>query len=187
MSTELSAELSIRLRGTVGYVPQDPFLFQSTIKVNFYAAAPSAKDEEMWEALRFAASDELIRQLPDGLETVIGERGVRLSGGERQRIVLARAILRKPTILILDEATSALDSDNETIVQESIERLRGSMTIIVIAHRLSTLRHADQVIVLDKGRLIQQGGYNQLSTEMDGLFRSVTGNPESKIRKERSK
>ncbi|MGQ5389713.1 ABC transporter ATP-binding protein [Paenibacillus sp. M.A.Huq-84] len=167
---ELSAELSIRLRGTVGYVPQDPFLFHSTIKENFYAAAPSATDEEMWEALRFAASDELIRQLPDGLETVIGERGVRLSGGERQRIVLARAILRKPAILILDEATSALDSDNEAIIQKSIERLRGSMTIIVIAHRLSTLRHADQVIVLDKGRLIQQGGYNKLSTEMDGLF-----------------
>lgn len=167
---QLSAELSIRLRGSVGYVPQDPFLFHSTIKENFYAAAPSATDEEMWKALRFAASDELIRQLPDGLETVIGERGIRLSGGERQRIVLARAILRKPAILILDEATSALDSDNEAIIQESIERLRGSMTIIVIAHRLSTLRYADQVIVLDKGRLIQQGGYNQLSTEMGGLF-----------------
>ncbi|MBP1991694.1 ABC transporter ATP-binding protein [Paenibacillus eucommiae] len=167
---ELSAELSIRVRGSVGYVPQDPFLFHSTIKKNFYAAAPDATDEEMWEALRFAASEELVRQMPDGLETVIGERGVRLSGGERQRIVLARAILRKPAILILDEATSALDSDNEAIIQESIERLRGSMTIIVIAHRLSTLRHADQVIVLDKGRLIQQGGYNQLSKQMDGLF-----------------
>ncbi|MCQ6561555.1 ABC transporter ATP-binding protein [Paenibacillus mendelii] len=166
----LDAELAMRLRGSVGYVPQDPFLFHSTIKENLYAAAPHATDEEMWEALRFAASDELIRQLHQGLDTVIGERGVRLSGGERQRIVLARAILRKPAILILDEATSALDSENEAIIQESIERMRGSMTIIVIAHRLSTLRHADQVIVLDKGRLIQQGGFNQLSAEMGGLF-----------------
>lgn len=176
----LSTDLSMRLRGSIGYVPQDPFLFHSTIRENLYAAAPNATDEEMWEALRFAASDELIRQLPQGLETVIGERGARLSGGERQRIVLARAILRKPAILILDEATSALDSENEAIIQESIERLRGSMTIIVIAHRLSTLRHADQVIVLDKGRLIQQGGFKQLSTESGGLFGQLLDIQEAK-------
>lgn len=167
---ELDAELSVKLRSSLGYVPQDPYLFHSTIRENFYAAAPEATDEAMWEALRFAASEELVRQLPEGLDTVIGERGVRLSGGERQRIVLARAILRKPAILILDEATSALDSGNEAVIQESIERLRGRMTIIVIAHRLSTVRNADQIIVLDKGMLVQQGSYLQLSREIGGLF-----------------
>lgn len=145
------------LRGGIGYVAQDPFLFNESIRDNLKLVAPDASDNELWEALRFSASDEFVHGLPLGLDTVIGDRGIRLSGGERQRIVLARAILKKPSILVLDEATSALDSENEQRIQEALEQLKGSMTIIVIAHRLSTIRHADQVIVMEQGRVIQQG------------------------------
>jgi ABC-type multidrug transport system fused ATPase/permease subunit len=158
------------LRRSASYVSQDPFLFHASIRENLSIAAPDASEEQMWEALRFSASDEFIRELPGGLDTVLGDRGVRLSGGERQRIVLARAILRKPSILVLDEATSALDSGNESRIQEALERLSGHMTIIVIAHRLSTIRNADQVIVLDHGRIIQHGGFHELSKETGGMF-----------------
>lgn len=166
----LGPEEAMQLRRSVGYVPQEPFLFHASIKQNLLVVSPHASEDEMWEALRFAAADGLVGQLPGGLDTVVGDRGVRLSGGERQRIVLARAILRKPAILILDEATSALDSENEGIIQNALDRLRGSMTIIVIAHRLSSLRHADQVIVMDNGEIVQQGNYKQLSMEKGGLF-----------------
>ncbi|XEC95522.1 ABC transporter ATP-binding protein [Paenibacillus tarimensis] len=160
-------------RHSIGYVSQDPFLFHSSIRENLLLAAPDASEEQLWLALDFAAASEFVQRLPDGLETVLGDRGVRLSGGERQRIVLARAILRKPAILILDEATSALDSENEAKVQEAIDRLKGSMTIIVIAHRLSTIRNADQVIVMEKGKIIQQGAYRQLSEEKRGTFHQL--------------
>lgn len=163
----------LSLRGSIGYVAQDPFLFNESIRDNLKLAAPEASDDELWEALRFSASDEFVRRLPQGLDTVIGDRGVRLSGGERQRIVLARAILKRPSILVLDEATSALDSENERRIQEALEQLKGSMTIIVIAHRLSTIRHADQVIVMEQGRIIQQGGYQQLSQDQKGTFRQL--------------
>lgn len=113
--------------------------------------------------------------LPKEIDTLIGDRGVRLSGGERQRLVLARAILRKPSILILDEATSALDTENEVKIQSALERLKGTMTIIVIAHRLSTIRNADQVIVLGKGEIVQKGEFNQLAKERKGVFRNLLG------------
>lgn len=161
------------LRGGIGYVAQDPFLFNESIRDNLKLVAPDASDNELWEALRFSASDEFVHGLPLGLDTVIGDRGIRLSGGERQRIVLARAILKKPSILVLDEATSALDSENEQRIQEALEQLKGSMTIIVIAHRLSTIRHADQVIVMEQGRVIQQGGYQQLAQDHKGTFRQL--------------
>ena len=103
---------------------------------------PNASEETIWEALEFAAAADFVRKFPQGLDTLIGDRGIRLSGGERQRLVLARAILRKPSILVLDEATSALDTENEAKIQKAIERLKGTMTIIVIAHRLSTIRNA---------------------------------------------
>lgn len=134
---------------------------------------PNADDAELWKSLEFSASDEFVRKLPQGLDTVIGDRGIRLSGGERQRIVLARAILKRPSILVLDEATSALDSENERMIQEALELLKGSMTIVVIAHRLSTIRNADHVIVMDHGEVIQQGGYQQLSQESKGTFRQL--------------
>jgi ABC-type multidrug transport system fused ATPase/permease subunit len=162
------------LRQSISYVSQDPFLFNGTIRDNLLMIDPNAKDEQLWKALRFSAAEEFVRLLPNGLDTIIGDRGVRLSGGERQRLVLARAILRKPKILILDEATSALDSDNEAKIQEAIEGLKGRMTIIVIAHRLSTIRNADDVIVLDRGEIIQKGGFDQLAQKR-GIFKNLLG------------
>ncbi|MCS0788053.1 ABC transporter ATP-binding protein/permease [Cytobacillus firmus] len=170
----LSKENLLSLRRSISYVPQDPFLFNTTIRENLMLIQPSATEEQIWEALEFAAAD-FVKKLPRGLDTLIGDRGIRLSGGERQRLVLARAIVRKPSILVLDEATSALDTENETKIQESLEKLKGKMTIIVIAHRLSTIRNADQVVVLDKGEIIQIGGFGQLAKESTGMFSSLLG------------
>lgn len=166
----LVSEGNLSFRQSVSYVSQEPFLFHATIRENLSVAAPDATEEQMWEALRYAASESFVRNMPLGLDTVLGDRGVRLSGGERQRIVLARAILRKPSVLILDEATSALDSDNEAKIKEMLDKLKGSMTIIVIAHRLSTIRNADQVIVLDQGKLVGAGDYQQLSKQSESVF-----------------
>jgi len=147
-------ERRLALRHAVSYVAQDPFLFHASIRDNLKAVRPEAAEEELWEALRFSASEDFVKRLPEGLDTVVGDRGIRLSGGERQRLVLARAILRRPSILVLDEATSALDADNEARIQEAIDRLKGRMTIIVIAHRLSTIRGADQVVVMERGEAV---------------------------------
>ncbi|CAI6036561.1 ABC transporter ATP-binding protein [Cohnella sp. JJ-181] len=172
----LSGERLHALRQSIGYVPQDPFLFNDTIRNNLTMVKPSASEEELWECLAFSASADFVRRLPQGLDTYIGDRGVRLSGGERQRLVLARAILRKPAILILDEATSALDSENESKIQEALEKLRGRMTLVVIAHRLSTIRGADQVVVLDQGTVVQCGSFAELAAEKRGLFGSLLDN-----------
>ncbi|GIQ63566.1 hypothetical protein PACILC2_21340 [Paenibacillus cisolokensis] len=158
------------LRRSVSYVAQDPYLFHATIRENLLLVAPGESEERLWEALRQAAADDFVRKLPDGLDTVIGDRGIRLSGGERQRIVLARALMRKPSVLVLDEATSALDAENEALIAETLERLKGSMTIIVIAHRFSTIRHADRVVVLERGEVVQQGELRQLARETAGTF-----------------
>jgi ABC-type multidrug transport system fused ATPase/permease subunit len=166
----------LSLRQSISYVPQDPFLFHASIRENLLMIEPEATEQEIWEALEFSVSAEYVSRLPQGLDTIIGDRGIRLSGGERQRIVLARAILRKPSILILDEATSALDTENEAKIQEALERLKGKMTIIVIAHRLSTIRNADQVIVLDQGKIVQNGGFNQLAGERGSVFSNLLGN-----------
>jgi ABC-type multidrug transport system fused ATPase/permease subunit len=172
----ISNEKVYALRQSISYVPQDPFLFNGSIKDNLLMIDPNATEEQIWEALEFAASAEFVRKLPEGLDTLIGDRGIRLSGGERQRLVLARAILRKPSILILDEATSALDRENEAKIQEALERLQGRLTMIVIAHRMSTIRKADQVIVIDQGQIIQKGEYDQLAEEREGLFSNLLGN-----------
>nr|WP_244865064.1 ABC transporter ATP-binding protein [Xylanibacillus composti] len=169
----LTASMALRLRNSVSYVSQDPFLFHGSIRENLAIAAPQASEEEMWEALRFSVSDGFVRELPQGLDTVIGDRGIRLSGGERQRIVLARAMLRKPSVLVLDEATSALDTENEKKIQQAIEQLKGKMTIIVIAHRLSTIRNADQVVVMDQGTVVQQGNYQALAADGAGVFQRL--------------
>ncbi|WP_338449852.1 ABC transporter ATP-binding protein [Niallia oryzisoli] len=171
----LTNENIFSLRRSISYVPQDPFLFNATVRDNLLMIEPNASDEEVWGALEFASAAEFVKKLPNGLDTLIGDRGIRLSGGERQRIVLARAILRKPSILVLDEATSALDTENERKIQEAIEQLKGKMTIIVIAHRLSTIRNADQVIVLDKGRVVQNGSFHQLALDSNGLFSLLLG------------
>jgi ABC-type multidrug transport system fused ATPase/permease subunit len=155
-------ETRLTLRSSISYVAQDPFLFHASIRENLQIVRPDAGEEDMWEALRFSASDEFVKNLPGGLDTVVGDRGGRLSGGERQRLVLARAILRRPSILVLDEATSALDSENEGKIQMALDRLKGTMTIIVIAHRLSTIRHADRVIMLEQGEVLREEEHQQV-------------------------
>ncbi|MGE1214840.1 ABC transporter ATP-binding protein [Bacillus toyonensis] len=173
--TPLTTDNLLSLRQAISYVPQDPFLFNASIRENLMMIDSNVNEEQIWAALEFAVATEFVRMLPNGLDTLIGDRGVRLSGGERQRLVLARAILRKPSILVLDEATSALDTENEVKIQSAIERLKGTMTIVVIAHRLSTIRNADQVIVLGKGEIVQKGEFNQLAKERKGVFRNLLG------------
>ncbi|MDF2835618.1 MAG: multidrug transporter [Paenibacillus sp.] len=166
----LSAANLAAYRRSISYVPQDPFLFNASIRDNMTLVLQGASDEQIWEALRFASCAEFVSRLPEGLDTLIGDRGVRLSGGERQRLVLARAIIRKPSVLVLDEATSALDTDNERHIQEAIDRLKGSMTIIIVAHRLSTLRGADKVFILGQGKLIEQGDFSSLASDPAGYL-----------------
>lgn len=160
-------------RKSIGYVPQDPFLLNTSIKENLLWACPGAAEAEIWEALRLASVDSFVYSLPDKLNTVVGDRGVRLSGGERQRIVLARALLRKPSILILDEATSSLDSENEERIQQAIENLKGKMTIVVIAHRISTIRNADKILVLEHGHIVEEGDYRSLLKNTAGRFHAL--------------
>ena len=118
-------------------------------------------------------AEQFVRELPNQLETILGDRGMRLSGGQRQRLALARAIIRKPDLLILDEATSSLDTESERLIQESIDTLSGEMTIVVIAHRLSTIRNADYVYVLDKGKIIEEGSYHELTKQADSLLKKM--------------
>lgn len=160
-------------RAQIGYVTQDTFLFNDTIRFNLDWASPGADEAEMMRALENAAAADYVSRLPQGLDTVIGERGVRLSGGERQRLSLARALLRKPRLLVLDEATSALDSENEERIYRAIARLHGAMTIVVITHRLSTIRNADLIHVLDGGRLVASGTWEELDTGENPRFRDL--------------
>ncbi|MFW2437940.1 MAG: ABC transporter ATP-binding protein [Arenicellales bacterium] len=151
---ELAPEILPAWREHVAYVPQEVHLFDDSIRSNLnWACKEEKQEEDLWAALEAAAAADFIRQLPDGLDSLVGERGLRLSGGERQRIALARAILRKPDVLILDEATSALDRENEHRIQEAISQLHGNLTIILIAHRESTVQQADYVIELDRGKV----------------------------------
>ena len=126
--------------------------------------------EELWEVCRFSYAEEFINQLPEGIDTIVGDRGVRLSGGQRQRIALARALVRKPELLILDEATSALDTDSERFIQKSINNLTGNMTILVIAHRLSTIVKAEMIYVLKDGSVVEQGSYIELMQRKERFF-----------------
>nr|MBA2670552.1 ABC transporter ATP-binding protein [Gemmatimonadota bacterium] len=149
-------------RKHIGYVAQDTFFFHDTVRTNLLWASPDASDQELWEALTLASASHFVEQLPAGIETVVGDRGVKLSGGERQRLALARALLRKPELLILDEATSSLDSENERRVQRAIESLHGEMTILIIAHRLATIRDADHIHVMERGRIVESGAWDDL-------------------------
>jgi ATP-binding cassette, subfamily C, bacterial len=157
-------------RSQIGYVPQDTFLFHDTVRENLLWARPGASDGEIREALRLAAAEDFVSRLPEGMETILGDRGVRLSGGERQRLALARALLRKPSLLILDEATSNLDSENERRIQSAIEELHGSMTILIITHRLFTTRSADEIYVLEQGRSVESGDIDTLVARKQGRF-----------------
>ena len=150
------------LAEAMGVVSQETYLFHATVRENLRFAKPDATDDEVEEAARAAQIHELIATLPEGYDTVVGERGYRFSGGERQRIAIARTILRNPPILVLDEATSALDTQTERLVQEALERLAEGRTTIAIAHRLSTVRDADQIVVLDRGRIAEIGTHEEL-------------------------
>jgi ATP-binding cassette subfamily B protein len=150
------------LAATVGVVSQETYLFHASVRENLRFAKPEATDEEIEDAARAAQIHELVATLPDGYDTVVGERGYRFSGGEKQRIAIARTILRNPPVLVLDEATSSLDTQTERLVQEALELLSEGRTTIAIAHRLSTVRDADQIVVLDRGRVVEIGRYAEL-------------------------
>jgi ATP-binding cassette subfamily B protein len=150
------------LARTIGVVSQETYLFHASIKENLRFAKPDATDEEIEEAARAARIHDLILSLPDGYDTIVGERGYRFSGGEKQRMAIARTILRNPPVLVLDEATSALDTRTERAVQEALDRLAEERTTIAIAHRLSTIRDADQIVVLERGRIVERGTHDEL-------------------------
>jgi ATP-binding cassette, subfamily B, bacterial len=157
------------LGDVIGFVTQETYLFHDTIRANLQYARPDATDEELRAATRAAAIDERIAELPDGYDTVVGERGYKLSGGEKQRIAIARVLLKDPRILILDEATSALDTVSERLIQAALERLMEGRTTIAIAHRLSTILRADLILVYDRGRIVERGTHAQLLAH-DGLY-----------------
>ncbi len=150
------------LRDAIGVVTQDPHLFHDTLAANLRYARPEATDEELWEALAAAQIADLVRTLPNGLDTVVGERGYRFSGGEKQRLAIARLLLKAPSIVVLDEATAHLDSESEAAVQRALATALTGRTSLVIAHRLSTVRSADQILVLDEGRIVERGRHEEL-------------------------
>jgi ABC-type multidrug transport system fused ATPase/permease subunit len=150
------------LREAIGVVTQESFLFNGSIRENLLMGKPTATDAELWRAVDAANARQFIERLPQGLESVVGERGVKLSVGEKQRLSIARALLKDPPILILDEATASVDTATERLIQEALEHLMANRTSIVIAHRLSTIVHADQILVLDRGRIIERGTHDEL-------------------------
>ena len=159
----------LEFRRSIALVPQDPVIFAATVMENIRFGNPEATDEEIFEAARSAAAHEFVSELPQGYDTYVGERGVMLSGGQKQRVAIARAILRNAPVLLLDEATSALDAENERLVQNAFDHLTEGRTTIVVAHRLATVKKADRIIVLDKGKIVAQGNHDKLINEK-GLY-----------------
>ena len=157
------------VRASIGIVPQDTVLFNDTIAYNIGYGRPDASREEVEESARMASVEKFIQNLPDGFDTMVGERGLKLSGGEKQRVAIARTILKKPRILLFDEATSALDTRTERDIQESLKEVSKGRTTLVIAHRLSTVVDADEIIVLDRGRIVEKGTHHHL-LEMKGQY-----------------
>jgi ATP-binding cassette subfamily B protein len=157
------------LRSNIGIVQQNVYLFSGSVKENIAYGKPNATDEEIEAAAILAGAHEFIKELPNGYDTYVGERGVKLSGGQRQRISIARVFLKNPRVLILDEATSALDNESERLVQQSLEKLAKGRTTITIAHRLTTIRNADRIIVLTKEGIAESGTHNEL-IEKDGIY-----------------
>jgi ATP-binding cassette subfamily B protein len=163
-------DLSLQsLEDAVGYVTQDAYMFHDTIRANLHYARPGAGDRELWAALEAAQIRDLIESLPEGLDTVVGDRGYRLSGGERQRLAIARLLLKAPAIVVLDEATAHLDSESEQAVQRALDTALEGRTSLVIAHRLSTVRNADRILVVEDGRVVASGTHDALLSE-GGLY-----------------
>ncbi|HSW92238.1 MAG TPA: ABC transporter ATP-binding protein, partial [Candidatus Saccharimonadales bacterium] len=161
------------LRQNIAYVPQEPYLFHRSLRENISYGKPDASDEEIMEAVTKANARDFVDTLPNGLDTLVGERGVKLSGGQRQRIAIARAILKDAPILILDEATSALDSESEKLIQDALTKLMKDRTSIVVAHRLSTIAGLDRIIVLDHGEIVEEGPHAALIKRQKGIYASL--------------
>jgi len=161
------------LRGLFGLVTQGTFLFRDTVEYNIAYGKPGASREEIEEAARRAHAHDFIMALPEGYLTVVGERGVKLSGGQRQRIAIARAFVKNPSILILDEATSDLDAESESLIQDALADLMRGRTLLIIAHRLRTVRDADRVVVVHEGRIAETGGHGELLARTDGIYRRL--------------
>ncbi len=166
----LVADNSLLWHNFISYIPQDPILLNSSVRENLIRFHPEASEYDMVNALKKSLAWGFVEKFPDGIDTVIGERGIRLSGGERQRIILARALLGNPKLLILDEATSALDYESEKIIADSIHSLRGKMSVIIVAHRLSSIQIADRVIVIENGKITENGTYHELASNSDGYL-----------------
>lgn len=164
------------LRKNIGIVQQNVFLFDTSIRENIIYGNPNANDEEVIEAARKANILDFIENLPDGFETLTGERGVKLSGGQKQRISIARAFLKNPPILIFDEATSSLDTESEAYIQKAMEELSQNRTTVIIAHRLSTVRNADLLYVINKGKIVEQGTHDELMAKKDYYHNLYTKN-----------
>ena len=162
----------VSLRAAIGMVPQDTVLFNDTILYNIRYGRWDASSEEIEEAAKFAQIDRFIKSLPDGYETSVGERGLKLSGGEKQRVAIARTILKAPPILVLDEATSALDSFTEREIQNALDTISRGRTTLVIAHRLSTIINADEILVLEKGKIAERGRHQDL-LDAEGIYASL--------------
>ena len=161
------------LRDNISFVFQDNFLFTGTIRENLLLAKPNATEEELLNVLKSSHLEEVIANLPDGLDTILGERGLTLSGGQRQRVAIARAMIRNTPIIILDEATSALDNESEAIVQKALDNLMQNKTVFVIAHRLSTIKNADRIAVINDGNLVELGTHEELLSIKDGQYKHL--------------
>ncbi|VDK63643.1 unnamed protein product [Cylicostephanus goldi] len=157
----------------VALVAQEPVLYNGTIRENILYGCDWATEDDMLRSAQTANAHDFIMQLENGYDTKCGERGAQLSGGQKQRIAIARALVRRPAVLILDEATSALDSHSEDAVQEALKKIAGKLTVIIIAHRLSTIEHADRIYVIDKGRIAQSGTHSEMLKDTDGPYYSL--------------